>query len=186
MGQYDRGLAEYRAVLPYPFLNLGIEARYLWRKMAEAYLEWGNSLFRRGLLAAAKQKYEVILLTNRTLPNSELYAGKFASVRNDALEALKRMAKLPHGAINPRVAAVITQAAMRLRYLENGFNFYGIGPDEAPVLRFKYLQSVATYMADSAIDTERTFVSYRSTAENRRWTTCSCRARWTSIRRPWP
>ncbi|MDB5893695.1 MAG: hypothetical protein JWQ88_1226 [Rhodoferax sp.] len=168
MGQYERGLAEYRAVLPYPFLNLGIEARYLWLKMAEAYLQWGNSLFRRGQGVPARQKYEAILLTNRTLPNGELYQGKFASVHNDALEVLKQLAGQPHAPTNPRMTATITQAAMRLRYLAQGFNFYGIGPDEAPVLRFKYLQSVATYLADSAIEAERTFVSYRSTAENQK------------------
>jgi hypothetical protein len=170
MGQYAKGLAEYRATLGYPFLNLGIEARYVWLKMADAYLQWGNSLYRRDQPNAAKGKYEMIVLTDGTLPAaSELYQhAKFAPPRADAAEVLKELTGQPHALTNPRIAAAIAQASMRLRYIAHGFNFFGIGPDDAPVLRFKYLQSVATYLADSAIEAERTFVSYRSTAESQK------------------
>ncbi len=168
MGLYDKALKEYRSVLAYPFLNLGIEAPYVWLKMADAYLQWGNSSYRREQRAAARQKYEFILLTDLTMPSSELYQGKFASMQASAVEVIKELKNEPRGPVNPKVAAIITQAAMRLKYLANNFNYFGIGADHAPIFRYKYLQSVATYMADSAIEAERTFIGYRSTAENQK------------------
>ncbi|HEX8872141.1 MAG TPA: hypothetical protein VF758_05210, partial [Candidatus Acidoferrum sp.] len=168
MGLYDKALKEYRSVLAYPFLNLGIEAPYVWRKMADAYLQWGNSLYRREQRNAARQKYEFILKGDLTVPGSELYQGKFGSMQASAGEVIKELKNQPHGPVNPQVAAIITQAAMRLKYLAQNFNFFGISADYAPVFRFKYLQSAATYMADSAIEAERTFIGYRSTAENQK------------------
>jgi hypothetical protein len=169
MGQYEKALAEYRAVLAYPFLNLGIEARYVWLKMADAYVQWGNGLFRRDQRVAAREKYETLVKSDLTVPlASELYQGKLATIGAEVQEVGKELNGQPHAATNPRVAATVAQAAMRLRYLAEGFDFFGLAPDYAPVLRFKYLQSVATYMADGAIETERTFIAYRSTAENQK------------------
>lgn len=168
MGLYQKALAEYRSVLAYPFLNMGIEAPYVWLKMANAYLNWGNTLYRRDQRAAARQKYEFIVKSNLSVPASELYQGRLAALQGQATETLKEIRNEAHGTVNPAVAAVIIQASMRLQYLAQGFNFFGIGVDYAPVFRFKYLQSVATYMADSAIEAERTFIGYRSTAENQK------------------
>ena len=167
MGLYDQAVAEYRSVLAYPFLNLGIEATYLWLKVAEATVQRGNVLYRREQRAAAADAYALILAPDDTVPaGSALYQGKFAALATQATEAVKRMRGEAHAPFNPRVGAVIVQASSRQRYLAQGFNFFGIGADHAPVLRFKYLQSVATYLADNAIEAERAFISYRSTAEN--------------------
>jgi hypothetical protein len=169
MGMYDKALVEYRSVLAYPFLNLGIEAPYVWLKMADAYLQWGNTLYRREQRVAARQKYESIVRADLSLPpTSELYKGKFAPLQAAATEVINELRQQPHAPTNPKMAAVITQAAMRLKYLAHDFNYFGIGADYAPVFRFKYLQSVATYMAESAIEVERTFIGYRSTAENQK------------------
>ena len=117
-----------------------------------------------------EQKYEFILRADLTVPSSssELYQGKFANMQAAAAEVVKELKNEPRGPVNPKMAAIIAQAAMRLKYLANNFNFFGIGADYAPIFRYKYLQSVATYMADSAIEAERTFIGYRSTAENQK------------------
>jgi hypothetical protein len=170
MGLYEKGIAEYRSVLSYPFLNLGIEGRYLWLKIAEATLQWGNSLYRREQRTAAAEKYGRILSPDGTVPSSAaLYQGPaFSPLVTEVGEVVKRMRGQAHGPFNPRVGAVIVQAALRQRYLAQGFNFLGLAADHAPVLRFKYLQSVATYMADNAIEAERTFIGYRSNAETQK------------------
>ena len=170
MGLFEQGIAEYRSVLSYPFLNLGIEGRYLWLKIAEATLQWGNTLYRREQRTAAAEKYGRILAPNRTVPTgSNLYQGTaFAPLVAVVGEVAKSLRGEPHAPFNPRVGTVIVQAALRQRYLAQGFNFLGIAADYAPVLRFKYLQSVATYMADNAIEAERTFISYRSNAETQK------------------
>jgi hypothetical protein len=170
LGMYQNALTEYQAVLPYPFLNLGIESPYVWRKIANVFLEQGNSLFRRDMPAAAKARYEQIVRTDLTLPaGSPLYQGSsFATMKAAAGEAIKELKGEAHGAYNPKVGEIVLQAFMRLRSIAQGFNFFGMGPDEAPIFRFKYLQSVATYLADNAIEAERTFISYRSTAESQK------------------
>ena len=170
MGMYQNAIDEYQSVLSYPFLNLGIEAPYLWLKIGNAYLEWGNVLFRREQPQEAKKRYEQIIRTDLSVPNtSPLYQpAPFAAMTAMAGEVVKEMRNQPHGVVNPRVAQVIIQASMRLKYIANHLNFLGLSADYAPVFRFKYLQNAATYMADNASQAEKTFINFRSTAENQK------------------
>ena len=131
-------------------------------------LQWGNDSYRREQRATAKQKYEFILRTDLTVPADRAVSRQVRRHQATAAEVIKELKRQPHAPVNPQVAAIIAQAAMRLKYLAQNFNFFGIGADYAPVFRFKYLQSAATYMADNAIEAERTFIGYRSTAENQK------------------
>lgn len=169
-GRFSNALQQYRSVLAYPFLNAGIEAPYVWLKMAGAYLQWGDRLFRRGADAAATSKYEQIIGPDLGVPaSSEIYAHpKLTALRTTVTEVAKELRGEAHQATNPRVGQLVASAVTRLRYLGHGLNFFGIADDHAPVFRFKYLQSVATYMADSAIEAERTFISFRSSAESQK------------------
>ena len=170
MGLYEQGITEYNRVLAYPFLNTGIEGHYLWLKIAEATLQWGNTLYRREQRAAAAEKYARIIGSDGAIPaGSALYQGAaFSPLAAEAAEVAKSIRGQAHAPFNPRVGTVIVQASLRQSYLTQGFNFLGLAPDYAPVLRFKYLQSVATYLADNAIEAERTFISYRVNAENQK------------------
>ncbi len=170
MGQYEKAITEYRSVLAYPFLNVGIEGRFLWLKVAQAAVQAGNALFRRGLRAAAATQYERILAADGSVPAATpLYQGSaFAPLVAEVGEVAKQMRGEAHAAFNPRVGALVMQVALRQRYLAQGLDFLGLSPDHAPMLRFKYLQSVATYLADNAIEAERTFIGYRSNAESQK------------------
>ena len=170
MGMYPNAIAEYQSVLAYPFLNLGIEAPYVWLKLANAYLKWADSLFRRGLAADAKTKYEQIVTTGATVPNaSPLYQpAQFITLRTAAAEVIKEIQQQPHAAVNPKVAEAIIAAYTKLQYIAHGFNFLGLAPDYAPIFRYKYLQSAATYLADNAAEAERSFITFRSTAESQK------------------
>lgn len=169
-GRFAKALSEYKSVLAYPFLNAGIEAPYVWLKIAGAYQQWGDRLYRRGRDGMAQGKYRQIINLDLSIPTtSDLYApGPFVQMRSTVAEIVKELRGEAHKSTNPKVGQVVTTAVARLRSLAQGFNFFGIGDDHAPVFRFKYLQSVATYMADSAIDAERTFISFRSTAESQK------------------
>ncbi len=170
MGMYPNAISEYQSVLAYPFLNLGIEAPFVWLKLANAHLKWAETLFRRGLAADAKTKYERIITTAGVVPiGSPLYApAQFSSLRTAAAEVAKEIKDLPHAAVNPKVAEAVIAAYTKLQYIAQGFNFLGLPPDYAPIFRFKYLQNAATYLADNAAEAERSFITFRSTAENQK------------------
>lgn len=168
MGRYQKAIDSYRAVLTYPFLNASIESAYVWMKLARVWLAWGNSLYRGDQPAAAKAKYEEIVLTNLNVPVSgSLYQHALLQpMVATVTEIAKELRNQPHGAINPEVATIVTEAFMRLSGIAAHLNFLGLAADSVPIFRFRYLQSVATYMADAAVQAERTFVSFRSGAEN--------------------
>jgi hypothetical protein len=170
MGRYQSAIDEYRTVLAYPFLNQGIELAYVWQAIAKVYLAWGDTLFRQEQAVAAKAKYESVIKTDLTVPlTSVLYqAAALAPMRTAAGEVVKEMRGQPHAATNPKVAVMIMQANVQLQKIAHSLNFLGIGPDEFPIFRFKYLEQVANYLADNAIQTERSFITFRSTAENQK------------------
>jgi hypothetical protein len=170
LGRYQKALDEYQSSLSYPFLNLGIEAPYVWLRMAKACLRWGDELFRQDAPAAAKQQYEKILNTDLTVPlASPLYQpAAMAQMRTLVAEVIKDLKGQPHGEVNPAVATLVTQAHVQLRKIAAGLNFLGLGADDFPVLRFKYLQAAANYLADNAIQAERTFLSFRASAEQQK------------------
>ena len=170
LGQYDKALEEYRSVLTYPFLNRGIEAPFLWLKMAQVFLRRGDELFRRELPVLARQQYEQIINLGPVVPvGSQLYApAPFLPMRVVAGEVVKRLRGQPHGDINPRVAQLVSAALTQLRKIQVGLNFLGLSNDHFPIFRFKYLQGAADYLADSAIQTERTFINFRAAAESQK------------------
>lgn len=167
MGRYQNALTEYQSALAYPFLNRGIEGAVVWLRMAKACQAWGDYLFRAGNSAAAKIQYEKIILTNLTVSvASPLYASAaFVPMRTIAAEAVKQIKAQPHADVNPAVVQAIMKANVQLTKIANNLNFLGIGANEFSIFRFKFLQSAANYMADNAIQSERTFVNFRSQAE---------------------
>lgn len=168
MGRYEEAINTYREVLVYPFVNANIEANFIWLRIAKVWLEWGNALYRSGRPDLAKAKYEEIVGTGGAVPESgSLYKHKLLRpMRITALETLKALKRQPHAKVNPRGSAVVTEATMRLTAIANGLNFLGLAPDHAPIFRFRHLQTVATYLADNAIQAERTMISFRAGAES--------------------
>ncbi len=166
MGRFGNAINEYKAVLAYPFLNHGIEAPYVWLKMAKTALLAGNQYFRQNNTAAAKSQYELIIRTDLSVANSALYQGAMAAMQAQVTEVAKQIQNQPHSAVNPKVVAIVTETYTQLQKIDQGLNFLGFGTDDYPVFRFKYLQGAANYMADNAIQVERTFIQFRATAEN--------------------
>jgi hypothetical protein len=165
MGRFADALAEYRVARAYPYASALLETPFLWQKMAGAYLAWGKELFRSNDPATAKTQFEFIVRTNLTIPGSELYTGSFASLSASVGEVIHEIKGESHGAVNPHVAAIVIDAHAQLKKIAANKNFFGIGATEYPIFRYRYLQNVANYLADAAVQTERAFVQFRSTAE---------------------
>lgn len=171
LGQYGKAVEHYTSVLKYPWLNPSIEGADLWRRLGSTQLRWGDELFRRGRPALARPHYEQILTLPYAVPaGSPLYTPTaFAACRSDAGEVVKQLLGQPSNVDNPRVAQVVLAAATQLRKIAAGLNFLGLSADYVPVLRFIYLQGAANYFADNAIQAERTFVQFRSQAEQQKF-----------------
>jgi hypothetical protein len=170
MGMYQAALDEYSKALAYTFINTEIEAPFVWVRMAQACVGWGDRLFRQQAADAARQQYEKVIASDLSVPaDSPLYrAAPMAAMSSAVAEVAKELSGQPHAEVSPKVAELVTQAYLQLRKIAGDLNFFGLGPDDYPVFRFKYLQAAANYMADNAVQTERTFVSFRSTAESQK------------------
>jgi receptor-binding and translocation channel-forming TcA subunit of Tc toxin len=170
LGQYQLALDQYESVLRYPYLNQNIEVPDLWQRIAKTYLKWGDELFRRGLPADAQARYANLIGADGTVSaGSPLYsAGAFASILTQAREVAKKLAGQPSAAVNPRVAQAVSSAYVQLQKITAGLNFLGLSDDYYPVHRFKFLQAAANYLADNAVQAERTFIQFRAAAEQQK------------------
>lgn len=167
LGQYENALKEYKSALAYPYLNHGIELPFLWLKMARVYQQWGDYYFRRNNPNAAITKYTELISTNLTVPNEGiLYTGIMTPMKTSATNAVTQIQGTAAADVNPKVMQAILGSYVQLQKIQSGLNFLGISSDFIPVFRFKYLQAMANYLADNAIQAERAFINFRSTAES--------------------
>ncbi|MEO6038784.1 MAG: hypothetical protein ABIQ93_10245, partial [Saprospiraceae bacterium] len=169
MGLFGDAEREYREATKYTFLNHGIEAPYLWLKLADTYQHWGDELFRQERPAQAKIQYEKILTTDLAVPASPLYQGRLSGVAAQVTEAIKEIRQEAHAPVNYKISLLCMKVYQQLQKIQNGLNFLGLSDDYFPIFRYKYLQAVAAYMADQAIQTERTFINFRTAAEQQKF-----------------
>jgi tetratricopeptide (TPR) repeat protein len=65
-GRFEEAIACFGQADSYPYLNEVHERPFLWAKTSQAYLQWGNSLYKEGQVVEARKKYEMVL--NNSLP----------------------------------------------------------------------------------------------------------------------
>lgn len=70
------------------------------------------------------------------------------------------------GTLNPLLAAVVLQVRARLLQLKGGLDFLGVATNLVPIWSFQYLQNVARYFTQQAIQAERDFVNFQDRGEN--------------------
>ncbi|UOB07645.1 hypothetical protein MQE23_00425 [Streptomyces sp. HP-A2021] len=171
LGQYRSAFDGYTGVLSYPSLNENLEAANLWQRMASVQLRWGDDLFRRGDTAGALTHYETIAVLPGTVPAaSPLYSpAAFAVSKAAAAQVLAQLTGQPAGSVNPRLAQLVTAAFTQLTKIDAGLNFLGLSDDFYPVGRFRSLQAAANFFADAAVTAERTFIQFRTQAEQQKF-----------------
>ena len=100
--EYEQATIWYARARDYAFLNKAIEAPAVWRKLATAFLRWGDLLYAGGDKGEARVRYErIIRLTAPILdPASPLY---LSPVFDDMRPALTgRMTCLLYTSPSPR------------------------------------------------------------------------------------
>ena len=68
---------------------------------------------------------------------------------------------------NPSIAAVVLLAKLNIQNIEDGIDFplLSLAREQIPVFRFDYLQNTARYFAEHAIQAERTYINFKTSAE---------------------
>lgn len=172
IGNFSEAEDCYRDALKYPYLNRNVEAVKVWTRLAELYLEWGDTLYRNAryntsAYNAARAKYALIVGTDKSIPaSSPLYNhSHFTSLKSRAA-AIMTAADIQTLNENPAIIMPLLDAYGKLRQIAAGLNFLGLTPDYVPPFSFDYLQNTARYFAQHASSVERTYIQFKAQAEN--------------------
>ncbi|SCX80420.1 hypothetical protein [Nitrosospira sp. Nsp13] len=170
LGDYEEAITWYEKARDYQYLNQAIEAPMVWLKLANAYARWGNFLFESGEKAEARTRYEqIVRLTDPILdPASALYKSPvFDGLTAQVQAILAAPQPLDAEVHNPSIAAVVLLAKLNIQNIEDGIDFplLSMAREQVPVFRFDYLQNTARYFAENAIQAERTYINFKTSAE---------------------
>ena len=166
MGEFETALRWYQKARDYEYLNQPIESPVVWLNMAKCLLAWGNFLYKRQDKEGDKLRYGQII------PNPEaaspLYVEPVFLDMKKAVEAILAAGDdLDVDVHNPAIAQVVLLARLNLQNIAAGIDFplLSLAREEAPVFTFEYLQNVARYFAEHAIQAERAYISFKTSAE---------------------
>ncbi len=173
LGDYQKAIDFYLKARDYAYLNHAIERPMLWRKIAQIHVTRGNRLYRDRDMAAARAEYEHIV---RILPEGgfqltgPLYSGGFASYVAEHQSFLNSPNKLTFSSIEYSRRALILEALNNLTRIVNNINYLGFPEDIVPIHSWRYLQNVARYFTNHAIQAERAYITFKDTAEKEEFT----------------
>ena len=161
LGDYEEAEKNYLAAADYKYINQRIEVPSLWIKMAQNVLAWGDMLYKEDMFQEALNVYRLVLEApgSASVVNSESYLYKHNSLKITGSTVSKMLTEYEKtgntGDINPQLAIVVLQVKERMIKLSGGLDFRGIPLNLVPVWTFEYLQNVARYFAQQAIQAER-------------------------------
>jgi len=171
LGRYEAAASSYIEAAGYEFVNPTLEAPHLWRKLAQAYLSWGDRIYRDDDLDGAAAVFHKILLTpggeNVVDAASPLYA--LPGLRAFGARVSAMLTALPPNGVpdfDGAVASIVLTARARLIQIAARLDYLGMPADYVPIWSFDFLQNVARYFTEQAIQAEREFVNWWDRAEN--------------------
>jgi tetratricopeptide (TPR) repeat protein len=171
LGEYEKAIKWYQKARDYKYLNKPIEAPLVWQKMANVFLRWGNMLFEENQKEEAKGKYEKIVCRSSSWSldlNSPLYKSPvFDDVRSQVEQILSDPDIISAEKHHPGIATIVLLAKLNLECIELGIDLplLSLKREQIPVFTFEYLQNVARYFANHAIQAERTYINFKTSAE---------------------
>ena len=172
---FAEALKWYGTAQSYPFLNLAVEAPVLWLKLAGAVISLAHDSYAAGDTAEARAEYEKVvrLEAPEIDPTSPLYApGVFAGLRAQVEAIVAAPEPLDPEVHNPAVATLVLLARLNLQNIAAGIDLplLSLQREQVPVFSFQYLQNVARYFAEHAIQAERTYINFQTSAEQEEFT----------------
>lgn len=172
LGDHHKASDFYLKARDYAYLNNAVERPLLWRKLAQLRLDRGNRLYRDRDMAGAKAEYEAIVKIDQAgfQFTGPLYAGGFAPYAAEHLAFLTAPDRGAFTTIETSRRALLLEAVSRLRQILNNVNYLGFPEDIVPIHSWRYLQNVARYFANQAIQSERAYVAFKDSAEREEFT----------------
>lgn len=162
LGEYEAAQEQYQRAASYELINLKLEAPDLWRRIGENVVAWGDSLYRDGETEEALPIYQLLMTEDGRASSSFLYTQVSLKPTGDQvaawLDAVADDAALPD--LNPAIAVVLNMVRKRWTYIAAGLDFYGNLATVVPPFSFRYLQEVARYFAQRAIQAEQRYIDF--------------------------
>lgn len=166
LGQWASAETWYLMAASYQFLNAAIEAPFVWGRLANLYLHWGDALFRDGDSQAALEVYSKVIQLDGTAPASQLYTlPGLQPAANDARSVLAKLDDPTSVSVSPILKAVILDVWCQVTKIAGGLDFWGHWALNIPIWTFDYLQSVAQSFAQLAVSSERDAMSFWEKAD---------------------
>jgi hypothetical protein len=160
LGQFAKAEEYFLVASRYSFLNKTVEATALWIRLARNIVTWGDSLYKREDVAAARTQYAKLIAEDGTVPNATLYTeAALATPATQARTVINNLQTRPLPVVDWDIAYFVLTASSRLQQILNGLDFYGLLL--SPIHTFEYLQGVARAFAQEAIQAEREFINFK-------------------------
>ena len=161
IGDYANAESQYLQAAAYQYMNVAIEAPYLWGRLATLYLDWGDSLFREEDAPAALPIYENVITATDGEPGSGLYTTASLKPGADvARQVIGNLAAATTLAVNPTIAAIVVEVRQQILKIKGGLDFWGFWTNTVPIWTFEYLQNVAVNFTQLAVSAERDVVQF--------------------------
>jgi hypothetical protein len=167
LGSHDTALTWYLKARDYRYLNQAIEVPSLWRRCARSELDAAELLYKARDMAGARTRLERILRLQDGGPvlSGPLYEGGFAPMQARVLAFLNAADPVGSTDLSHEIRAILLEARIDLTRILAGINWFGFPEDLIPIHTFEYLQNVARYFADTAIQAERSFIQFKARSE---------------------
>ena len=174
IGDYAAAEQRYLQATTYKYLNTPVEVPFLWLRLAQLYLDWGNSMFRQDAPTDALPIFEKVVVHDATVPPAAaLYTtAALAPAVNAARQVITALKQIVAGQtdatklnVNPLIAAAIVAVYQQELKIAAGLDFLGMPTNTVPIWTFDYLQEVAANFAQLAMSAERDVITFWDRAD---------------------
>lgn len=171
LGDYETANSHYLSAANYEYINTAFELPALWLKIATNVLHWGDLLYKNDDYTGAGNVYRIVALApgspQPVNTESPLYKHAKLSARGAEVRTMLAGYSVSGsiGGMNPQLAIIVLTIRNRMAMLAANLDFLGMA-NIVPIWTFDYLQNVARYFAQQAIQAERGFIDFYDRGEN--------------------
>jgi Tc toxin complex TcA C-terminal TcB-binding domain len=167
LGDFQVAAAFYMKVRDYRFLNQAIERPMAWSRLARTYLRLGNRKYRDRDMTGARAQFEnIVKIVNGVFELSgPLYTGGFSGLVIETRDFLNSQDHLSFTGFDYLRRSILLEALANINQILNNINFLGFPEDIVPIHSWRYLQNLARYFANQAIQMERNYINFKNAAE---------------------
>lgn len=172
LGDYANAEKNYLNAADYEYLNHAIEAPFVWLRLAETYVLWGNDLYLADEAALARQQYEKVLDTSQATTSRGVFSTGLAAGADAARAVIGNLEALLDGSseasalgVNPAIVATVLEAHENLVRIDAGLDYWGHSTTTVPIWSYDHLHDLAVRFTQLAIAAERDFIQFQERSD---------------------